>query len=152
LEFVTSGSRGWARYYSDEGASFIRIGNLRRGSVTPDLADIQHVMPPEGAEGLRTRVVPNDILISITADLGRIALITDLPGPTYINQHVALARPVPGVNARFLAWYLTSDEVQQQWARRQRGATKLGLGLDDVRLINVALPPVTEQGRIVAAI
>jgi type I restriction enzyme, S subunit len=152
LEFVTSGSRGWARYYSHDGALFIRVGNLRRGSITPDLADAQRVSPPAGAEGIRTRVASNDILISITADLGRVALMPDVREPIYINQHVALARPVPGVNPRYLAWYLASEAVQQQWARQQRGVTKLGLGLDDIRLVDTPLPPLAEQERIVAVV
>lgn len=152
LNFVTSGSRGWARYYSHDGALFIRVGNLRRGSIVPDLSDVQRVSPPERAEGSRTRVAPNDILISITADLGRIALMANVDEPTYINQHVALARPAPGVNPNYLAWYLTSEAVQQQWARQQRGVTKLGLGLDDIRLIETPLAPAAEQARIVAAI
>jgi type I restriction enzyme S subunit len=152
LDFVTSGSRGWARHYSHDGALFIRVGNLRRGSIAPDLADVQRVSPPEGAEGSRTRVASNDILISITADLGRIALMADVREPTYINQHVALARPGPPVRPRYLAWYLTSEAVQRQWARQQRGVTKLGLGLQDIRSIDTPLPPLAEQERIVAAI
>src|SRR6185437_2495777 len=82
--YVTSGSRGWARYYSDEGSPFIRVGNLRRASITPDLADLQRVTPPAGAEGTRTQVAPNDILILITADLGRIALAEGVKETTYI--------------------------------------------------------------------
>ena len=152
LEFVTSGSRGWARYYSHDGALFIRVGNLQRGSISPDLKDIQHVSPPSGAEGVRTGVISNDILISITADLGRVALMTDIRESTYINQHIALARPGPGVSPRYLAWYLTSDAVQKQWMRQQHGATKLGLGLRDIRSIDTPLPPLAEQERIVAAI
>jgi type I restriction enzyme, S subunit len=31
--FVTSGSRGWARYYSNSGSPFIRITNLIRESI-----------------------------------------------------------------------------------------------------------------------
>src|SRR5271157_617405 len=31
--FVTSGSRGWAAFYSDRGAPFIRITNLTRASI-----------------------------------------------------------------------------------------------------------------------
>jgi type I restriction enzyme, S subunit len=152
FEFVTSGSRGWARYYSQNGSHFIRVGNLRRGSIVPDLTDVQFVSPPDGAEGSRTRIASNDILISITADLGRVALMTDVREPAYINQHVALARPVPDINPRYLAWYLTSEAVQRQWARQQRGVTKLGLGLDDIRSIKTPLPPLAEQERIVAAI
>jgi type I restriction enzyme, S subunit len=150
--FVTSGSRGWARYYSDEGAPFIRVGNLRRASITPDLTNLQRVTPPAGAEGTRTKVLPDDILISITADLGRVALMTDAKEATYINQHVALARPVKEINARYVAWYLSSDMAQQQWGKHQRGVTKLGLGLDDIRSVEIPIAPLAEQERIVAAI
>src|SRR5579859_574158 len=150
--FVTSGSRGWARYYSDEGAPFIRIGNLQRGSITPYLDDLQRVSPPEGVEGTRTQVAANDILVSITADLGRIALVEDVKETTYINQHVALARPVQTINPRYLAWYLSSDVAQQQWGKQQRGVTRLGLGLENIRSVEVPIAPLAEQARIVAAI
>jgi type I restriction enzyme, S subunit len=150
--FVTSGSRGWAKYYTDHGAPFIRIGNLRRESIALNLADIQRVNPPAGAEGVRTRVASNDILISITADLGRVALVTDANEDCYINQHIALARPVRSIYARYLAWYLSSESVQRQWGKKQRGVTKLGLGLDDIRSVDVPIPPAAEQHRIVAAI
>ena len=32
-DFVTSGARGWAQYYGDEGAVFLRIGNLTRDHI-----------------------------------------------------------------------------------------------------------------------
>jgi len=150
--FVTSGSRGWARYYSEEGAPFIRVGNLPRGSIRPDFTELQRVSPPVGSEGSRTRIQTNDILISITADLGRVALMSEVREDSYINQHVALGRPVKEINASYLAWYLSSDAVQRQWVKQQRGATKLGLGLDDVRSITVPLPPRPEQDAIVATI
>ena len=31
--FVTSGSRGWARYYADAGLVFLRIGNISTTSI-----------------------------------------------------------------------------------------------------------------------
>lgn len=46
--FVTSGSRGWARYYrEDAGASFVRITNLSRGSIYLDLLDLKFVALPQ---------------------------------------------------------------------------------------------------------
>lgn len=53
---VTSGSRGWAQYYSDHGAKFVRIGNLTRDRICIDLSDIQYVDLPDGAEGKRTQL------------------------------------------------------------------------------------------------
>ena len=110
FEFVTSGSRGWAKYYSNEGALFLRIGNLDHESLRLDLRDIQRVTPPPSAEGTRTRVQSGDLLISITADVGMVAVAPAGIEEAYINQHVALARPVGGINPDYLAWYLSAKE------------------------------------------
>jgi type I restriction enzyme, S subunit len=151
--FVTSGSRGWARYYSDDGPLFLRIGNLDHGSIRLDLEDVQHVNPPYGAEGTRTKVAGGDFLVSITADVGMIAIAPTELGEAYINQHVALARPVNGFNCEYLGWYLAAEHCgQKEFLRLQRGATKAGLGLDDIRSVPVPLPPLTEQQRIVAEV
>jgi len=152
VHFVTSGSRGWAKYYSDEGATFLRIGNLEHEDIALDLRDIQRVTPPEGAEGSRTRVQANDILISITADVGMVALVDTDIGEAYINQHVALARPSKEIEPRYLAWLLASKPTKAQWKLLQRGATKVGLGLDDIRAVQLGLPPIAEQHQIVAEI
>jgi type I restriction enzyme S subunit len=150
FEFVTSGSRGWARYYSKSGALFIRIGNLDHDSIELDLSEVQRVSPPSGAEGRRTRVVQGDILISITADVGMIALVKERLEEAYINQHVALARPNGNMDRRYLAYFLAAQTGgQQQFLNLQRGATKVGLGLDDIRNIWIARPPAPEQLEIV---
>lgn len=150
--FVTSGSRGWAKYYSELGSLFLRVGNLDRLSITLDLREVQRVTPPKGAEGRRTRVQEGDILISITADLGMIALVPDYLDECFINQHVALARAVSSISRPYVAWFLASEYGQRQFGRMQRGATKKGLGLDDIRGVQVPLPPVREQEEIAAAI
>jgi type I restriction enzyme S subunit len=151
FSFVTSGSRGWAQYYSDEGAIFLRIGNLEHDDIRLDLSDIQHVSPPKGSEGSRTRVQVDDLLVSITADVGMIAHVERDIGEAYINQHVALARPIKEkILPRFLALYLTClIGGRGQFKALQRGATKVGLGLDDIRSIWVAVPPLDEQKEIV---
>ena len=92
LNFLTSGSRGWAEHYSDEGSLFIRIGNLTRESTLLDLSDIQRVIVPSGSEGERSRLRGGDLLFSITAYLGSVAVVPDDLEPAYVSQHVALAR------------------------------------------------------------
>ena len=152
LAWVTSGSRGWARYYSSDGALFLRMTNLDHGTITLDLSDIQRVKPPEGTEGERTRVAAGDILISITADVGMVAVIPEGFPDAFINQHVALCRPVSCFSAKYMAWFLASDSGQQQLRELQRGATKQGLGLDDIRAVTVPIPPQQEQARIVSEV
>jgi type I restriction enzyme S subunit len=55
-EKITSGSRGWAAYYSDQGPLFLRIGNLTREHINLRLDNTVHVQPPSGSEGARTAV------------------------------------------------------------------------------------------------
>lgn len=150
--FVTSGSRGWADFYSDTGPVFVRIGNLDHHTISLDLRETQRVQPPTGVEGTRTRTRPDDILISITADVGMVGLVQPSLGEAYINQHIALARPVHGLNAAYLAWFLTSPRGKSQLRSMERGATKKGLGLDDIRAVKIPIAPLSEQERIVSEI
>lgn len=149
FSYVTSGSRGWAQYYSDSGSVFIRMGNLDHGTVELDMEDIQYVNLPSKAEGQRSKLQKNDILISITADIGMIGLVRNADQDMYINQHIALARPTEENNAEFIAWYLVSDVGLKQMQSKQRGATKIGLGLDDIRNLKLLMPQVNEQAEIV---
>lgn len=151
FEYVTSGSRGWAKYYSDKGSIFIRMGNLNHGTIELDFSDIQYVELPDQVEGQRSKLQKNDILISITADVGMIALVRE-DMDAYINQHVALARPKNDLYAEFLAWYFVSNDGLQQMQNKQRGATKIGLGLQDIRSIILKIPTLPEQHEIVRLI
>lgn len=151
FEYVTSGSRGWAKYYSDKGSIFVRMGNLNHGTIELDFSDIQYVELPDQVEGQRSKLQKNDILISITADVGMIGLVrADMDA--YINQHVALARPKDNLYAEFLAWYFVSDVGLKQMQNKQRGATKIGLGLQDIRSIILKIPTLPEQHEIVRLI
>ena len=152
-ESVTSGSRGWAKYYREEGALFIRIGNLTREHINLRLDDLVFVQPPESAEGLRTAVQAGDLLISVTADLGIIGVIPKGFVEGYVNQHIALARLLPAdVSARFVGWFLSSREGRAQFDRLNESGAKAGLNLPTVRSLLFPRPDVDEQHRIAVAI
>lgn len=132
-DIVTSGSRGWAKYYSEAGALFVRIGNLTHTGIDICLDDIQHITPPDNAEGTRTKLKTDDVLVSITADLGSIGFVTEKIQDAYINQHIALVRFSNPIQGKFMAWYLRSEYGQKDLLKNKRGGGKLGLGLDDIR-------------------
>jgi type I restriction enzyme S subunit len=151
--FVTSGSRGWARYYADAGFVFLRIGNISTTSVDLRLKRITYVTPPAGAEGERTRAIPDDLLLSITAQIGAVGIVPDGLGEAFVNQHTALIRlhsrkSIP----RWVAYGLLSQCGKDQCRLMTNGGTKIGLTLDDVRCLSVLLPPLEEQSRLVAGI
>jgi len=154
-ERVTSGSRGWAAYYADEGSLFIRVGNFNRFDTRIDLRDAVFVETPQGPEADRTRLKSGDLLMTITADVGMVGVVDDKVlewGEAFINQHVALVRPVMTEVVSFIAHAIAAESIQAQIRERQYGATKIGLGLEDVKSICISLPPLVEQRRIVAEV
>ena len=150
--FVTSGSRGWARFYAETGTPFIRISNLTRQSIDLKLSDLKKVLlPPQGnAEALRTQLQDGDILISITADIGIIGIVDSrVPKPAYMNQHIALIRFDKAlVYARFVAYSLASERPQRLFVASMDIGAKAGMSLLTVRKIRLALPPFPEQRAI----
>lgn len=153
-EFVTSGSRGWSEFYAESGALFVRITNLSRQSIDLDLSKPQFVaLPPDTSEGTRTRLREGDVLVSITADLGIIALIGSNLGEAYVNQHIALVRlACHGCVAAFVAYYLASRAGQEQFGLRNDAGAKAGLTLPSVRSVRVPVPSLGEQTEIVQQI
>jgi type I restriction enzyme S subunit len=150
LAFVTSGSRGWASQYSDDGELFIRIANLTRDSVRLDLTDVQRVAVPDGVEGVRTRVQAGDVLFSITAYLGSVAIVPEGLEPAYVSQHVALARLRQARLTPAWVGYVATSAVGRTWFDAQSyGGTKIQLSLDDIRTFPVPVPPIREQRDIV---
>jgi type I restriction enzyme S subunit len=151
LEFLTSGSRGWAEYYSDDGSLFIRIGNLTRHGVQLDLSDIQRVAVPEGSEGERTRVRSGDVLFSITAYLGSVAVVPDSLEKAYVSQHVALARLFCKKLLPYWVAYITLSQLGKDYLASQGyGGTKIQLALDDVANLVATAPSLDEQRHIIS--
>jgi type I restriction enzyme, S subunit len=153
---VTSGSRGWAKYYTEYGDLFLRVGNFDRLTTTIDLSEIVQVNAPDNAEGNRTRLKSKDVLITITADVGMVGFVDERIMQqwhnAYINQHVGLVRFKNTDLAIFIAYALASESLQKQFIEKQYGATKKGVNLDDLKSLQIALPPLAEQQRIVEEI
>ena len=155
FSYVTSGSRGWAKYYSTDGAIFIRIANLDFDSLKIDLNDnnIQYVAPPANSEGTRTKIKAGDFLFSITGYLGMFAIAPKLNSSAYINQHIALARPLDCFEKKYVGYYCISKTGGFYCLNKsQKGATKAGLTLDDIRLFPVPICSISEQVRVVSEI
>lgn len=150
-EAITSGSRDWAQHYSSDGAIFVRMGNLSRGSYQLRLNNIQYVNAPAGGEGTRTLLQSGDLLLSITGEVGLLGLIPDDFGEAYINQHTCMIRISPIMRGRFIPEVLRSPLALVQYNEPQRGI-KNSFRLSDVAELLIPLPPLAEQQRIVTKI
>ena len=142
LVFLTSGSRGWAEYYREAGSLFLRIQNVKSDEL--DLSDVAFVDPPQTAEARRTKVEPGDVLLSITADLGRTAVVPEGIGEAFINQHLAILRTSAFV-PRYLSAAISSPAGQNAIQRKNREGVKAGLNFDDVRTLEIPAADRSEQ-------
>ena len=150
IDFLTSGSRGWAQYYTDEGEYFITIKNVKNCSVTID--DVQHIIPPDNAEAKRTKVQEGDLLISITADLGRTGVVSkDIAQyGAYINQHLTCIRlKKDRLNPLYAAYYLESEAGKIQFQSKNQSAVKAGLNFNAINSLQMMVPPLEMQNKFV---
>ena len=151
IQFLTSGSRGWAQYFTESGEYFITIKNVKNCRITLD--DVQHVIPPDNAEAKRTKVQEGDLLISITADLGRTGVVTkeiaDYGG--YINQHLTCIRlNKDAVRPLYVAYYMESEAGKSQFQAKNQSAVKAGLNFNSINSLKLMVPPIEHQDAFIA--
>lgn len=147
--YLTSGSRDWAAYYSNEGDPFLRMTNVTGQGVELDLNDLRFVSLEGVTEGIRTSVLEGDILITITAELGSVAIVRKNIEGAYINQHLALFRPNAALcSSDFLVNFLSTDMARAQFMVSGQGGTKQGLGFEQVNNVVLGFPPREEQESI----
>ena len=151
IEFLTSGSRGWSQYFTGNGEYFITIKNVKNCKIT--LQDVQHVTPPDNAEAKRTKVQENDLLISITADLGRTGVVTKeiAEHGAYINQHLTCIRlNQEKLNPVYVAYYMESDAGKEQFKSKNQSAVKAGLNFNAINTLKLIAPPLSLQNEFAA--
>ncbi|MBQ6019586.1 MAG: restriction endonuclease subunit S, partial [Clostridia bacterium] len=147
IHFLTSGSRGWAEYCIDDGSEwFITIKNVKDCHITTE--NMQSVNAPDNAEAKRTRVQEGDLLISITADLGRTGVVTKeiADHGAYINQHLTCIRLDREVlEPLYVAYYMESTAGKEQFVLKNQSAVKAGLNFNSINTLKIVVPPLTIQ-------
>lgn len=146
---VTSGSRSWAKYYAVSGAIFIRAQNINADFL--DLSDVAYVRLPNSAEGLRTKIQLNDLLVTITgANVTKSAIVLEKLDEAYVSQHVALVRlKEPDMSSFAFLCLISPSHGRAQLLKAAYGQGKPGLNLNNIRDIDISLPPLSEQHEIV---
>ena len=151
IEFLTSGSRGWAQYCVDNGSEwFITIKNVKDCRIFID--NMQPINAPDNAEAKRTKVQEGDLLISITADLGRTGVVTKeiADHGAYINQHLTCIRLNKEIlNPLYVAFFMESPAGKEQFESKNQSAVKAGLNFNSINSLRLLVPPMDEQSAFV---
>ncbi len=143
IKFLTSGSRGWAKNYSDKGSKFLRIQNVWKGTMRLD--DLQLINVPDTQEAIRTRVQEGDLLITVTADLGRTAVVPKNFGDAYINQHIVLVRLDENILPMYAAYFFFMPFGFVGIQKKNKSAVKAGLTFKDIKSLEIFVPPIELQ-------
>ena len=152
VEFMTTGGRGWAKYYCDQGARFVRSLDVQMNHISDE--ECVFVNPPDSAEARRTRVSAGDVLLTMTGSrIGRVSKAPDELNGAYISQHVAIVRLKESLEPEFLSRFLSLEHGGQIQIRKwQYGQTKPGLNFRQVKSFQVPVPNVKQQRSFVAIV
>mgnify|MGYP002762119152 CR=1 FL=1 len=132
---------------SFQGIPFIVISNITMGYL--DLNTSRYV-PESYFRTLSQERVPQvgDILFSVTGSYG-IAVRINTNCKFCFQRHIALIRPM-SINSEYLEFLLNSAFIKKQCDTVATGMAQKTVGIDSLRKLIIPIPPIQEQGSIVA--
>ena len=119
-------------------------------TIHTDLTFMSATATPEQIKAFTLRagdtVITKD---SETADdIGIASHVIDMPQDLVCGYHLAILRPGPRVDPRFLTWAMRSGPVRRHLAANATGMTRMGLTYDAINRSPIPLLDLVEQQRI----
>ncbi|OGF25048.1 hypothetical protein A2303_05495 [Candidatus Falkowbacteria bacterium RIFOXYB2_FULL_47_14] len=133
--------------YSDDGFQVIRITNVQNGYISNDNRKYIKLN-----NKLLEKFILNDgdILISLTGNVGRVGRIKKENLPAVLNQRVGkVIIKSKDVFPDYLFHFLKSGIVESKLIRKAKGIAQKNIGSVDIEDIEIPLPPLEDQKRIV---
>jgi type I restriction enzyme S subunit len=100
----------------------------------------------------RARLAPNDVLLSIRGTVGRTCLVPPELDGANITQDTARLSLQSFLDRDFVLIVLRAPATQSRMQKCLKGVAVRGINIGDVRAIQLPIPPLAEQNRIVAKV
>lgn len=115
--------------YVHEGIRIIRISNVQKGYIEDK---VPAFYPYNSEEAIKYKLECGDILISLTGNVGRVAILTAEFLPATLNQRVACLRikNESKLDKSFLFNYLSSDRFEQQCIVSSKGVAQKNMSTE----------------------
>lgn len=98
----------------------------------------------------KSSLSPGDLLMTKRGNVGNVYLVPDYDRPMTLAPNLYLLRTLRNkVNNKFLMYFLSSSNPQGQLALLNKSTTLGALYKDDVKALNVVLPPLDVQNSLV---
>jgi type I restriction enzyme S subunit len=149
-EFVSiqSGFAFSAKDWSEDGYPVVKINNVRDGKVSLESCSFVSHPLPKGSE--KFQLHRGDLLITLTGEIGATGTVS-VEGPVFLNQRVGKvivsdeSRAILG----FVAYLLSSSKLRSEMLSLGKGNAQLNISPSSIQGLNVKLPTLSEQKRIV---
>lgn len=136
-----------SEYVTNEGIRIIRIANVQDGYISDEAPQFY---PVDKVESLTKYIlVENDLLMSLTGNVGRVALLPSSMLPAALNQRVACLRPNTHLKRELLFYILRNQTFVQDCIDASTGIAQLNLSTEWIKEYPVLLPSKNEQSKIV---
>lgn len=136
--------------YVDSGIRVIRIANVQKGYIE----DNTPAFYPLSTSGLDKYMLESgDLLMSLTGNVGRVALLGKEFLPAALNQRVACLRLKSNfVNKKYLFHILNSDFFEQECIRSSKGVAQKNMSTEWLKGYEIPLYSAKEQKKIVSTL
>ena len=133
-----------------DGIPIVRVGDINDGKI--DQINLKLISPKIAAQYPRTKLQGGEVAISLVGAIGRTAVIPQSLVGANTARAVGIMPMTKLVDSNSVEiWFRNPRKIVEMTSKSHEVARKT-LNLEDVRVASVAVPPVTEQERIVAEV
>lgn len=134
-----------SKLYVDNGIRVIRITNVQKGSIEDSDPQFYPMSYMEELE--RYILQQDDILLSLTGNVGRTGLLPSHMLPAALNQRVACIRVKPGIqlNKHFLYAMMNTDFFEADCIKSSQGIAQKNMSTEWLKAYMIPIPPMELQ-------
>jgi restriction endonuclease S subunit len=137
--------------YVNNGVRIIRITNVQKGQIVDDNPKFYPINSKEPIAKYNLR--ENDLLVSLTGNVGRVGLLPKDFLPAVLNQRVACLRAKENkINVLFLFYILNQNKFEDDCVNSASGIAQKNLSTVWLSKYKIPLPPLEVQKEIVEQI
>lgn len=134
--------------YADSGTRVIRITNVQKGFIVDDDPKFYPSREMQALNQYQLR--ENDLLMSLTGNVGRVGLLQKELLPAALNQRVACLRIKDNtLSLKFLFHWLNSTVFEQDAIFSASGIAQKNLSTEWLKSYKIGIPPISEQLHII---
>ena len=143
---ITDGSHNPPKGISKSDYLMLSSQNIQNGYL--DMEKVRYLSEHDfRAEHSRTKAKKGDVLLTIVGTIGRTCVLNGSEGNITFQRSVAVLSPKPSVDSFYLMYslFFLNDYLNKE----ANGAAQKGIYLNQLSNIDLAIPPLHEQQRIV---